>query len=93
MVRASFPQVVFAKRALAKPCRSFSAANSLSLKILPLTHLDSGFWRVKPTFSQRNPNKFRILQIQKKKNCEISFALGTSPTVPQCPLWFIFTSQ
>jgi hypothetical protein len=74
MVPADFLQLISDKRAAAKLCRSFSASNSLSFKILPLTPLDPRFWQIKPILGLRNPNKSKILQIQKKKTWEIQFA-------------------
>jgi hypothetical protein len=74
MVSADSLQLISDERAAAKLCRSFSASNSLSSKILPLTPLDPRFWQIRPIPGQRNPNKSKILQIQKKKNREIQFA-------------------
>jgi len=71
MVRADSPYLISDKRTAAKLCRSSNAANSLLLKIFPVTPLDSIFWQIKPIPGQRNPNESRILQIRKKKNCEI----------------------
>jgi hypothetical protein len=81
MVRADFLQLIADKRASAKLCCSFSASNSLSLKIWPLTPLDPGFWQIKLIPGQRNPNKSKILQIQEKKSCEIQFAPSSSASL------------
>ena len=72
MVRADFLQPIADKRAAAKLCRSFSASNSLSLKILPLTPLDPRFGQIKTLPGQRNPNKSKVLQISKEKKREIA---------------------
>ena len=76
-VHAEFLQMSSDKRPAAQLCRSSDAANSLFLKILPLTHLDPRFCQIKPIPGQRNPNESKTLPIRKKKTAR--------PLVPGFP--------
>ncbi len=69
-------------------------ANSLVVRILPLTPLHSRFWQIGPIPGLRNPNQSKILQLQKKKNLRDTFPTllpENVPVCPRCPLWFIFS--
>src|ERR1039457_6885088 len=81
------------KRAAAILRRPFNSANSLSLKIFPLTPLDSIFWQIKPTPGPPNPNESKMLPITTEKKLRAYFAPWSPANVPPCPLrslWFIF---
>jgi len=67
MVREDLSKLIFTGPAIELPCVSSSDANSLFLKILPLTRLDSRFWQIKKTLGQRNSNQSKILRILSKK--------------------------
>ena len=93
IVRAIFVQLLSDKRAAAKLCRSFSASNSLSLKILPLTPLDPRFWQGSLMAGPRNPNKSKILPISQEKKLRDALRSLVPVQRPSAPSWFIFTSQ
>ena len=96
MVRTNSIQRISDQRAAAILCRPSNAANSLSLKILPLTPLDSRFWRINPMLGLRKSNESKMLPITTEKKLRAYFAPWSPANVPPCPLrplWFIFTSQ
>jgi hypothetical protein len=65
-------------------------------QILPATPFDSIFWQIRRVSGRPNPNESKILEIQKKKICEILCGLvsGQRPSrVLLRPQWFIFNNS